>query len=502
MSLFSAPVDIVNRALQILELPRVNTLQDGNPSADECLFLYDKLRRAMLRRHVWTFATRRIALRPIASTTVLLAPSQWVAGTYPSGSIVQNNGVLYIAVTENASGTPGQPSSGWDQYFGPLTVTPWNIPSPTPPLLQAVDVNPYLPINQVGVGNTPYGAGPGNIGYYAGELTYLPKGDGTSLVFRATITTANRPPTIPPTTFQPVGTNMPNGPLLADPWDPGITYFKGQLAAFPASGIFQSGISLLSGTDVLGAQVYQSTVDLNIGNQPDLVQSGAALTWSSTNAYSVGDNAWGSDNQVYQCLVANTGQDPTKDQLFAFWLPLTMWVGTWTNVITPSPRAFSNGWQYIAGTLSTLPINYPITSGPVDDTLTLNAFKLPANFLREAPSEPKRGGIGWLGAPSGGIWYDDREMEGGFIVTQETKPIIYRFIADLTDVFQMDDLFCEAFAGYIGEAAQPTLQPGRNDLYQRAINTYERAMEDAARINAIEAGSVEPPVDDLLTCRL
>jgi len=500
MSQYGAPVDIINRALQILEVPRIQTLMDFSPGAIEAGFLYDKIRRAMLRRHVWTFATRRAALRPVATTTVLLSPAMWTADIYEAGSIVSYQGVLYIALVENAGGTPGQPSSGWEQYFGPLTVTPWNIPTPTPPLLQAIDVNPYLPQTPVGVGITPYGAGPGTVGYHTGELTYLPKGDGTYLVFRATLTTANRPPNIPSSTVQPAGTNAPNGPLLADPWDAGITYAQGQLAAFPPLGLWLLGIS--AGTEVLGAQVYQSTVDLNIGNQPDLVQSDALLTWNSTNPYSVGDHAWGSDSQVYQCLVANTGQNPVTDQLFAYWLPMTMWVGTWTNIVSPSPRAFSNGWQYIAGTLSTMPINYPITSGPVDDTLTLNAYKLPANCLREAPSDPKHGNIGWLGAPSGGVWYDDRELEGGFIVTQDTKPIIYRFVADITDVFAMDDLFCEAFAASIARAAQPILQTGRIDLFQRAKDIHDETMDDALKINAIEAGSVEPPVDDLLTCRL
>src|SRR5215472_9872138 len=499
MALFSAPIDIVNRALQILELPRVRTLTEFSPGAIEASFVYDDIRQQMLREHIWTFATRRVALRPIASTTVLLAPANWSAGTYPSGSIVNNAGVLYIATVESASGTPGQPNSGWDQYFGPLTVTPWNIPTPTPPLNQATDTNPYLPVEVVGFGNTPYGAGPGTVGYFTGELVYLPKGDGTSLVFRATITSAGAPAAVPTTVAQTTGINMPNGPLLADPWDAGTTYYAGQLVAWPPAGLLTVGVG--SGAP-LGPGVFQSTVDLNVGNQPDLVEADARLTWSSTNAYSVGDNAWGSDNQVYQCLVANTGVNPVTDTLYANWLPLTMWMGTWSVTITPNPRAFSNGWQYIAGTLSTLPINYPITSGPVDDTLTLNAFKLPANFLREAPAEPKRGGIGWLGAPSGGVWFDDRELENGFIVTQEIKPIIYRFVADMTDLTKFDPLFREALAARVAQAVQPTLQPQRIDLYQRAANTYDNAMEKAAQINAIEMGSVEPPVDDFITCRL
>lgn len=503
MTAFVQPEDIVNRALQILEIPRIVNLTDFVPAAVECNFVYDKIRRMMLTRHLWTFATRRVALRPTASTTVLLAPAAWAAGTYPSGSIVSYNGIYWIAQTENATGTPGAQGSGWDQYFGPITVTPWNVPTPVPLNTQATDVNPYLPMNTVGQGNVPYGAGQGTVGYWTGELTYLPKGDGTYMVFRATITSAGTNPAIPSTTVSgPASPNMPDGPLQADPWDASTTYAKGQLAVFPASGLWITGISFPDDSNVLGPQVYQSTVDLNTGNEPDLVASGAALTWQPTHSYSVGDYAWGSDNQVYQCLVANTGNNPVTDTLFAYWLPQTMWVGTWTQTITPSPRAFSNGWQYIAGTLSTLVINYPLTAGPVDDTNTLNAYRLPANFLRTAPDDPKMGGIGWLGAPSGGNWFDDRVEENGYIVSQDTQPIIFRFVTDMVDVSKFHDLFCEAMAADIARAVQPILKPERNDLFQRAQAVYDRAMADAALINAIEVGSVEPPVDTFITCRL
>jgi hypothetical protein len=455
----------------------------------------------MLMRNLWTFATRRAALRPIASTTVLLSPVAWVAGTYPAGSIVNNSGVYYIAQQEYVTGIPGQPSSGWDQYFGPLTVTPWNIPTPTPPLSQVVDVNPYLPSNIPGVGNTPYGAGPGSVGYYTGELTYLPKGDGTYLVFRSTITTAGTPSAVPSVNGA-AGPNMPNGPLLANPWDEGTTYFAGQLVSWAPNPLWTPGISQPDDTTILGTQVYQSTVDLNVGNQPDLTIFSAALTWDPTASYTVGQFAWGADNQVYQCTSAVTGgQDPSTDTLFVNWSPMTMWAGTWTTALDPSQKAISNGWQYVPGSLSTLPVNYPITSGPVDDTSTLNAYKLPANYLRMAPANPKRGGIGWLGAPSGSVNIDDEELENDYIISQDIRPKIIRFVTDMTDVFRMNDLFCEALAADIAKAAQPTLQPNRNDLYQRAKDTYNQAIEDAARVNAIEEGSVEPPVDDLIVCR-
>ena len=488
MTGYTQAVDIANRALQILELPRISTLADVGPNSAEINFVYDKLRRSLLRKHLWRFATRRACLRPLATTTVLLQPAAWAAGTYNAGAIVNYQGILYSAVVEAASGVPGVPGSGWEQYFGPLTVTPWNVPSPSPS--SVTDANPYLPNNLAGIGATPYGQGQGSTGYYAGELVYLPKGDGTQLTFRSTVTTA----------ASPQAAN--DGPLAADPWDAATTYGAGDIVSWPASGLFTSGISAPDDGSVLGPGIYQSTVDLNTGNQPDMVAAGAALTWSATNAYSVGDNAWGSDNQVYACLVANTGQNPVTDTLFAYWTPLTMWVGTWSDVITPTPRAISNGWQYIAGSVTTMAITYPLTAGPIQDCTTRNAFRLPANYIREAPQSPKLGGIGYLGAPSGGLWFNDREYEGNYIITSQTTPILYRFVADITDVTQMDDLFCEALAGEVAAAVQPSLQPARDDLFTRAKMVRDSAIDEAQTINGIEIGYTEPPVDRYISCRL
>lgn len=498
----------MNRACQILELPRIRGNGDASLQYFELSFLYDKIRRQLLQRYLWTFSTRRAALRPIASTTMILAPSPWVAGIYQQGSIVSYQGVIWVAIQNTATGTPGTEGSGWTQYFGPMTVTPWNVPLPSPPNNQASDPNPFLPTITPGEGETPYGAGQGTVGYFTGELAYLPKGDGTYMIFRSTITTAGTTSPTPGTNQGgPNGPNMPDGPLLADPWDAGTIYSQGQLAWYvPSPDAFILGINNLNDGSNLSGVIYQSQINMNVGNEPDLVDNtpggGAQLTWSSTHAYSAGDNAWGSDNQVYVCLVGNIGNNPVTDNLFAYWQPLSMWVGAWRQIITPNPRAFSNGWQYISGSLSPLTFIYPVQAGPAEDTRTLNAFKLPANYLRMAPADPKNGGIGWLGAPSGGVWYDDQVIEADLLVTQQIQPIIIRFVADIYDVTLFHDLFAEAFAADLAKAGQPILQPKRNDLFARAKAVYDSAIDDAVRINALEMASVEPPVDSLITCRL
>jgi hypothetical protein len=70
---FTTPLDIVNRALQHCGRRRIFSFTDLTDNAQEMAFLYDKLRRAELRRNVWTFATRRTVLRPIDFTTMTLA---------------------------------------------------------------------------------------------------------------------------------------------------------------------------------------------------------------------------------------------------------------------------------------------------------------------------------------------------------------------------------------------------------------------------------------------
>jgi len=254
MSVYGAPVDIVNRALQILELPRVNSLNDSNPSAQECLFLYDKLRRAMLRRHVWTFATRRVALRPIASTTVLMHPATWVPGTYPSGSIVE----------------------------------------------------------------------------------------------------------------------------------------------------------------------YQNIItEISVERHRQVVDKGFSL----------------SHDDNHDCA------------------ELARAAASYLLMHSAATHVHGNQW-----------IN--ILRGAADYIWPWNI-----NYRREK-------------------------------VDRRTLVIAAALIADMTDVFKMDDLFCEGFAAYLAKAVQPTLQPNRNDLFTRASTVYRDAIDDATRINAIEMGSVEPPVDSYITCRL
>jgi hypothetical protein len=147
-----------------------------------------------------------------------------------------------------------------------------------------------------------------------------------------------------------------------------------------------------------------------------------------------------------------------------------------------------------------LNITYPIGCGPASDAATKNVFYLPANYLRKCPQDPKAGVFSWLGAP-GNRQADDWTFEGNFLVTLDGGPIVFRFIADVQDVTAFDDMFCEALSARIAlEVCEPLTQSTAK--LQIIGKEYEKFMSDALLVGGIEAGIEEPPLDDLISCRI
>ncbi len=480
MSAFKQPLDILNRALIHLGLPLLASRTDNSKNAVIVSSLYDQIREYELRRNLWRFATRRVALRPAASTTVALVPTIWAAGTYPGGSIVIDSaGTTWVSLVNNNTGTPGIAGSGWEQYFGPLTITPWGQPAPP----QSLVTNPYAVAPGVQQGSLP-----GTTSYFPGELTYLPDGKGGVTLFQSLM-----PGFVPQST---------DGPNQIDAWLPGITYSKGQIAFIYTDANGQLILGLPPGLNVggLSSNAFQSTIDFNTGNQPDICEDTATIPFDIGATYSLGDIVYGSDTQLYKSLVgSNIGTDPVLDALFAAWMPLDMYANTWTVTISPLPRAASNSWQLIPGATASMVIPYPLTAGPLDHQSSLNAYRLPAGFLREAPEDPSQGGTPWLGAPAYNTHQNDWTYEGDFIVTRNNQPIIYRFVANTTDVARMDPMFCEGLAAAIAVSAAPTLAPA---MLTSAASAYTKTMFEARTVNAIEIGAVKPPSDDYLNARL
>jgi len=134
---FNTTVDVANRALQIIGVPRVTAIAingaggDSSKSAKEAGFAIDKIRESELRRSVWTFATRRAVLRPTVSTTVTALFLAWSAATtYAGGDIVVDaNNFLWISnFNSNLNNIPGAGgvSPWWTAYYGPTVAQQWS----------------------------------------------------------------------------------------------------------------------------------------------------------------------------------------------------------------------------------------------------------------------------------------------------------------------------------------------------------------------------------------
>src|SRR5688500_1129701 len=125
---FLDSLDIANRSCDHLEQTHIEAVDEDSRKNTLLANAYDKLRPAELRRNVWTFAKRKVALRPVDSTTTPLVPEEWDEGvTYPVGAVVKDtNGALWTStLAGNAGNEPGS-TTVWDQYFGPMTVHEWD----------------------------------------------------------------------------------------------------------------------------------------------------------------------------------------------------------------------------------------------------------------------------------------------------------------------------------------------------------------------------------------
>ncbi len=157
-------------------------------------------------------------------------------------------------------------------------------------------------------------------------------------------------------------------------------------------------------------------------------------------------------------------------------------------------------WLPVPCSVQSLVMPYPVGAGPLQEQSTRNAYRLPAGYLREAPQDPTAGAVSYLGAPSG-LTYNDWQFEGKFLTTRQKEVILFRFIADITKVADMDDMFCEGLAARIGAETCEVLTQSTAKI-QTCTMQYNRVMGEARIVNAIESGSDQPPEDDFILCRL
>lgn len=518
--MFTNSVDIANRACQHCGVTRIQDLNEDSLQAGEIAFVYDKLRRAELRRNVWRFAIKRAALRPIGIGTCIIVPPLWAATiTYGLGALVgSSSGAIWQSQIQDNLNNQLDGSPAWDKYCGPMTVTPYDTS--------------------------------GTTGYFAGELVYETPGDGTYTVYMSTQGGNAQDPRAPSPWLSSVQYALDQIVLYYASWAVGTTYAAGAVVSYQsidyislvagnvgnvpatantkwavvptalAPAYYNSATTYAIGAFVtyLGANyvciaistgnlptntafwaaqaagtTYASLIDFNLNNDPSL----APASWINTASYSIGNQVAASNRLIYTSLInTNVGIDPTTDN------------GTnWTNtgVLTPwtTTDPFGNAnilWIQLNVAIQDLNIVYPIGAGPANQSETRNVFRLPANFLRQAPQDPKAGSVSFLGAPTG-LMYDDWNLEGNYITSRQAQPILLRFVADLVDVAKFDDMFCELLGARI--ALEVVERLTNSDAKLAGIGqAYTKFGTEARTVNGIETGSAEPPEDEYISCRV
>ncbi len=520
---YQSPVDICNRAAQHCGVQRIVSFTDDTLQASEFAFAYDKLRRAELRRNVWQFATRKACLRAVTTGTMFLNPVLWSSTiTYGYGAIVSDvSGFLWASrAQDNLNNTPSS-SSAWEAYCGPLSVQPYDTT--------------------------------GTTGYFTGELVYETPGDGTYSVYLSLMSGNSQDPRAPSQWIINNTYSKDNVVINYAAWVIGTTYAAGNTINYngivytslvssntgnepdtsPASWsavpsavappyynsttsyaqgnwITYLGINYVSLVNANLANTpstspsdwlpqaaptfYVSLIDFNMNNNP----SSAPALWASGTTYATGNSVGGSNGLIYTSVGnGNIGHDPTLDITGTYW--------TNTNVLNPWTTLDNFGkanaqWLQLNVGLTDQIIIYPLGAGPAYQSYSKNIYRLPANFLRKAPQDPKAGSTSFLGAPTG-LMYNDWNMDGSYIVTREVYPIVLRFVADVTDVSKFDDMFCELLAARIALETVERLTQSTAKL--GAISAmYKQFGTEARLVNGIETGSEESPEDEYVTCRI
>lgn len=522
---FSTQVDIANRACQHCGVDRIADFNEDSVQASEISFNYDKLRRAELRRNVWVFSIKRAALRPVLQgQTMLLNPVLWSSTTtYGLGAIVADTaGYLWQSMAQDNLNNVPDSSEDWDSYCGPMTVNLFD--------------------------NT------GQTGYYAGELVYESPGDGTYNVFMSLTTGNNQDPRAPTLWVSTTQYMRDQVVRFYAQWASGTTYAAGNTVAYTDGNAYvaitsgnvgntpststanwavvpatlappyynaASTYSVGNFVTYLGVN-YASRVNSNVGNTPsssptqwaaqttgtfyaslidfnlNIDPSQVPLPWSNSTTYSAAQTVSGSDGFIYSSIGnGNVGHDPT--QTSGFWTNTNVLAG-WT---TTNPFGIgAQPWvQIINAKLNGLITPYPVQSStPSAQSFSRNYYRLPSNFMRRAPQDPKQGSVSFLGAPSA-MMYDDWVLEGKFLVTRDSNPIVLRFAADIVRVTEMDDLFCEGLGARIGFEIVERLS--QSDAKKASIGTaYNKFMGEARAVNGIEASPTEAPEDDYISTRI
>jgi hypothetical protein len=307
-----------------------------------------------------------------------------------------------------------------------------------------------------------------------------------------------------------VGTTLPD-------WDAAVTYVVGSLVTLDDVNYISLQAANLN-QDPATITAYWA---IFTGNTSQKVTFAA---WAIGTTYGAGRIVTGTDNLLYLSMAAgNLAHDPTTDtgtywQLYfgsyvasAYDSDTTYNIGEIvfsTGQVAYYSNASGNdnapstgiGWTTLtSATLSPIVIPWPAGTGPATNQSTRNVFVLPYGFLREAPQDPRAGDSSVLGFPSN-LARTDWLLEGGYLISGDVGPIMFRFAADVAQVPLMDDLFCEGLACRVAyQVCEPLTQS--NTKLQQIGGEYKAFMGEARTVNGIEVGSTQPPLDDYIAVR-
>src|SRR5438105_4895232 len=100
--MFLDSLDVANRALQHVGGIAIASPTEDSKNNIEVSAVYDKVRRAELRRNYWRFSIRNVALRAVDTTTLKLWPALYDATIiYLPGAVVRDtNGQFWVSILE------------------------------------------------------------------------------------------------------------------------------------------------------------------------------------------------------------------------------------------------------------------------------------------------------------------------------------------------------------------------------------------------------------------
>jgi hypothetical protein len=215
-------------------------------------------------------------------------------------------------------------------------------------------------------------------------------------------------------------------------------------------------------------------------NGPGSIQVGQPNNWQQYFGPVVGD------------LYSDTTSYYAGEPVYAVVDDVDTWYISLVNGNVGNAVGTAADWTAINAT--DLPINYMVPAGyGVTNKVARNIYPLPNGYLRPAAPDPRTPGAASLDT-SAALRVLDWQAESGYFVSANTQPIIFRFVADISDVSQFDDLFCEGLAARLGYELCETLTQSAVKL-QACGMAYNQFMRDARNANKLEIGSTETDDD-------